>query len=239
MNQLEQLWELQKHDRILTQLKERLQILNKEEEIEKLRISVKQREYDLANKKTQLDVDDMKIKRFEQKLRQLNFDIKEIDEKLYSGKINNLKQLEQLEKESAMLKKEAKRVETDTIELMEEMEKLEGEITEVEELFLQLKKRLKEEEDNHDKLVDSIEEKIKEEEESIQSIKEKIDDDLVKKYEYLKEKKGKVIVEVSGDKCTGCHMAIPLSLLSKIKRNNTITYCDNCGRILYYIKEKD
>lgn len=43
-----------------------------------------------------------------------------------------------------------------------------------------------------------------------------------------------VVVELSGHKCSGCHMKVSNAIESDVKAAGEITTCDNCGRILYY-----
>ena len=76
--------------------------------------------------------------------------------------------------------------------------------------------------------------KIKKEKAALEIILSKLDEEQKIKYSTLKEKKGKVVAEVIDGKCRGCHITIPLFIMCKLKNKDEITYCDNCGRILYY-----
>ncbi len=54
----------------------------------------------------------------------------------------------------------------------------------------------------------------------------------------MKKHKGLAVAEVIDEICQGCFLHIPPQLYVEIKLNQTIKYCPQCGRILYY-KAKD
>jgi len=237
VGQLELLWHLQNHDRKLKRLKLKLANIEKREKLKELQLRLKEIEYDVTNKKTQRDVDEVKIQRYSNKLEQLNFNLKEIEKKLYGGNVKDVRQLTYINKEAQELKKEIIRYEKDTINLMEEVEKLDIELTSINEAFQKLNHALKDEEKQIDLTIKQLKLRIVNENKTIEKIKPKIEEKLMKEYMSLKERKGKAIAEVFEDKCNGCHMSIPLSILNKLRSTEGITYCDNCGRILYFNKD--
>jgi len=236
MDQIELLWKLQKHDENLKSLAEELKEYVEGKAIEDLSIKQKEVEYDLSHKKTLYEVNKAKIHRYNKKIDNLSFNIYETDKKLYSGEIKDIKQLQNLNKESAAMKDEIKKIETCTIELMEEEEVLEGEIKVVKDLYKKLDITLKETTARSKEKIEEINAKIEKENELIESFKKDIDPKLKEKYDYLSKKKNKVVAQVIDDKCDGCHMYIPSSILSKIKNSENIVNCDNCGRILFLEK---
>lgn len=239
MIQLELLWQLQKHYLELSKLNRKLKDLNKRDEIEELKVKIHQYEYDLENKKTRLEVNNIKINRYTSKVNQLKYEVKEIEDKLYSGKIRDIKQLTYMENENKKIKEEIEKIETEIILLMDEVDNLKGEIDEVEKVYNEIKRDLKQTITENENLIKRVEAEIKKEKEIIEKISADIDESSLKKFHTLLKNKGKAVVEIDGDKCTGCYMAIPLSILSKLKYSNSITYCDNCGRILYYKKQEE
>ncbi|KPU27963.1 hypothetical protein TR13x_01025 [Caloranaerobacter sp. TR13] len=239
MIQLELLWQLQKHYLELNKLEKKLKDLNKREEIEELNVKIHQYEYDLENKKTRLEVNNMKINRYNSKINQLKYEIREIEDKLYSGKIRDIKQLTYMENENKKIKEEIEKIETEIILLMDEIDNLKDEIVEVEKTYDELKENLKQTITENENLIHRVESDIKKEKEIIQEISTGIDESSLKKFNTLLKNKGKAVAEIEGDKCTGCYMVVPLSILSKLKYSNNITYCDNCGRILYYKKQEE
>ncbi|WP_026893658.1 zinc ribbon domain-containing protein [Clostridiisalibacter paucivorans] len=237
MGQLELLWKLQDYDLKLEQYKKELLDLEQEKNIEKLTVRLKELEYDLINKKTQVEVDNAKMQRLNNKLKHINFDFKRLENKLYGGKISNIKQLEAIKNEQDEIKEKAMKIEDEILELMEKVDKNSEDIDNLHREYLEIRDTLEKRKKEIKINIEDLKVTIERQEELILNIKNKLDDSLLKKYTDAKKRKGRVVVRVEGDKCTGCHMAIPLSTLSKIKHSNKVNYCDNCGRVLYYTKE--
>ncbi|MGF7058716.1 zinc ribbon domain-containing protein [Brassicibacter mesophilus] len=236
MGQLELLWHLQNHDRKLNSLKSKLRQVEKGEKLDDLQIKLKGIEYDITNKKTQREVNEVKVQRYNNKLEQLSFNLKEIEDKLYSGDVKDVRQLTYMNKEAQEIKKEILKLEKDTISLMEDIETLDKELKDIMQIFQTLENELNNEKKHNLIKVKKLRTYIENENKTIEKILSRIENELKQKYRLLKEKKGKAIVEVSEDKCTGCHMNIPLSILNSLKNTEIITYCDNCGRMLYLNK---
>lgn len=239
MNQLNLLWQLQNCDKKLLELNESLDKFKKGEEIDELHLKLKQIEYDSTNINTQIEVNNAKIDRNNRKLENLRIKLEEIDEKLYSGDVSDLGQLEFMNNENKKIEEENSKLESDTLELMENIEELKKASIEVSKAEEETNKQLKIAESEQKEHIEKAENDIENLKEDRKQILEKLDEDIISKYTDLKKSKGKdkAIVEVSKQRCTGCHMSIPLSILSKLKKNSVLTYCDNCGRILYYEKE--
>ena len=234
MNQIQMLWKLQNHDLRLKKLKEDLNEIYKRKESEDLKIEINQKKYDLTNKKTLIEVNNVKIQRNNNKLKQLNFNVEEKEIKLYDGSITDLKQLTHLNEEVEEVKKQIEDYETSLLELMEEVESLKVEVGNLEFEYNERKKKLKSVINDENDRIDCFKSEIKNEQNEIDNLIISIEKDLLEKYNKLKQTKGKAIVEVIDDKCTGCNMVIPTLLSSKLKSSREIVQCDNCNRILYY-----
>ncbi|MFA5524622.1 MAG: C4-type zinc ribbon domain-containing protein [Tissierellales bacterium] len=236
MSQLKLLWSMQQHDRRLAQLIQKLKEFEKEKKKDDLIIILQQLEYDVTNKRTQKEVNELKIQRSNIKLEQISSKLKHIEEKLYNGSVSDLKQLTYMNKEVQDIKKESVKLERETLLLMEETEKLGYELIEVVNMYDQLKEKIDENIKEIESMSDKIKIEINKEKVIIEKISSRLAEDLRNKYSTLKVTKGKVLAQVFEGKCKGCHMTIPLFIMSKLKNKDEITYCDNCGRILYYVE---
>lgn len=238
MSQLKLLWSLQQHDRKLAQMIQKLKEIEKEKKTDDLMVKLQQLEYDIINKKTQKEVNELKIQRSSSKLEQIISKLKDVEEKLYDGSITDVKQLTYMNKEAQEIKKESIKLEKDVLKLMEETDKLGQEVKQITNAYDNLKEDLNRSSKEYEDLIFKLRLNIKREKSIIDKISSELSDELKKKYNALKEKKGKVLAQVVNGRCTGCHMSVPLSIICKVKNKEDITYCDNCGRILYY-KEND
>lgn len=62
---------------------------------------------------------------------------------------------------------------------------------------------------------------------------EEVSEDLLPLYNKLmKSKDGMAIATLKGGQCTGCHMKVISSTMVSVQREEEVTQCENCGRIL-------
>lgn len=63
---------------------------------------------------------------------------------------------------------------------------------------------------------------------------EGIDEALLDRYgRIFKQKKDAAVVSLDHGVCSGCHMKVTSATLHDVKGGAVITYCENCGRVLY------
>jgi len=56
---------------------------------------------------------------------------------------------------------------------------------------------------------------------------------ILEHYERLRARGRKGIALVRNQVCTGCHMGVPIGMISTLMRGTNIQLCGNCGRYLY------
>jgi predicted nucleic acid-binding Zn-ribbon protein len=54
-------------------------------------------------------------------------------------------------------------------------------------------------------------------------------------YDRVSKKFGRAVVPVEAGVCLGCFMGLPTSHQASPKRNEAVSVCENCGRILYWL----
>jgi predicted nucleic acid-binding Zn-ribbon protein len=62
-----------------------------------------------------------------------------------------------------------------------------------------------------------------------------IDANLLRQYEQIRKARrgvGLAVIE-DGQRCSGCHVRLPLHVLQKVKRAADVTRCPSCGRLLF------
>ena len=66
-------------------------------------------------------------------------------------------------------------------------------------------------------------------------IRGQINDDLLKKYDILREKRnGQAVVPAWKEVCNGCHMNIPPQMYNELQKPEILMLCPNCNRIIYW-----
>ena len=64
--------------------------------------------------------------------------------------------------------------------------------------------------------------------------------ELVRVYETLSRKKGGLALSpIKGDFCSACHMRIRPQMLNEVKVREELIYCENCGRLLYWVETNE
>lgn len=235
MEQLDLLWELQKHDEKLKKIKEKLEELAKKGHIENMTIKIQNLELKLENRKKSIDESDKKLIKNSETLRDLNFQLDEIEKELYSGTITDLKQLDYMDKESKNIRKDINDIEMEIISLIEEIENFKIDMGKIEVEYENIKEEFKRYAEEYKMITDELRQNAKEEIDYIYEISSKLEKGIYEKYKNIKNNKEKVMAEIIGDECSGCHMILPTYLINKVKENHEIVQCENCGRILYFV----
>lgn len=162
----------------------------------------------------------------------LQNEIKEMEDQIYSGEIQTMKELEKLQQMQRELTGQAEKIETFAITLMEKLEELEKVVSEERQILLKMK-------DEYGILrLKTIEEigKIKEELELLYSTKQQIEENIsatiLEKYKKIKLHKNQPIATVINGKCNGCNMSVSIVVVQEVSRHEKLIYCENCGRIL-------
>jgi hypothetical protein len=229
MNLGGQLYKLQQID---LEVQEKRQMLNDVEnslEDDKTLVAAKSR---LATQEQQLAETRKKQKGVEWELEDLQEKVKQVNHKLYNGKIRNPKELLNVENELRSLKDRTRKKEDEVLELMAQVEEIEDrvKISSKETQNLQQEWQERQETFSHKKT--EIEVEIDELEEVRRGLAELIALENLRLYEQLRSTKGQAVARVERGRCQGCHIALPTSQWQRAKAGELVQ-CNNCSRILY------
>lgn len=239
MNRLELLWKLEEDNVKLSAINKELEELNQKAtdgDIEKRLGTIKKTMDRLINNR---DILKTHILKFENLLSQYEFEIEELNDKLYKDNITDIKQLEYLSFEKEESKKKLAEVENNMIIYMEEQEIIEKKQAGNKIILEKLEKALQEDSSLIDKETKDLEKKLKEKQKLIDKITSKLDLDAIKIYTDLQERKDRPIVLIKDNICSGCNMRLPSYQLEELKIKDKIIICESCGRILYSVTQED
>jgi len=69
----------------------------------------------------------------------------------------------------------------------------------------------------------------------IEKISQQIEPEMLKKYRLVKDQtRGVAIAAVHNAVCQGCNLNIPSQMYNELQRNETLTMCPHCQRIIYW-----
>ena len=153
---------------------------------------------------------------------------------LFSGKIKNPKELQDLQMESEALKRYIAQLEDEQLEAMINHEKAEGDLHSADENLKKVKALIIQENASllgeQSKLKESFERLNREREAVLQSIPQK-NQTL---YMQLRERKrGMAVAPVSDGGCGMCGQAMTPADLQSVRSSTSLVFCASCGRILY------
>jgi predicted nucleic acid-binding Zn-ribbon protein len=172
--------------------------------------------------------------------RRIEQEIQEFENKIEKSaiKLDNIKSNKEYKaalKEIEDLKKGKFLTEEKTIQLMEEIEELEKRCLENKDSQTKLELDFKK--DNHEieQELRALDRDLKKLEEKGRSLSEAMDRDLLKRYLFIKERKGgQAISPVIGGVCQSCHLGIPPQKFNELIRGDDLMTCPNCNRMMYW-----
>jgi uncharacterized protein len=174
-----------------------------------------------ALKNAEAEVESQKIK------------IEQAEASLYGGKVQNPKELQDLQKDIVSLKKYLVILEERELEAMIKTEDIEKDLQGAKTKLELVQARLG---DEHKKLISDqsiFTMKLEQLAEEREATLAPIESNMLQVYENLRQqKKGVAITEVSDNSCASCGATITASLLQNA-RSQKLANCPSCGRILY------
>ncbi len=142
---------------------------------------------------------------------------------------------EELDKFSQYFDQLTARIAQERREFAQLVHALEKEETQLSDMRVRIAKARKE----YDELKAAVEKERAEAQESLKAAKDAadalakaVDPQLLEAYRQVKRNHAFAVVEVVGNKCSGCNMELP-AVADRRLREQELVECDNCGRILY------
>ena len=239
MNQLDLIWELESHNNKLEEYNRDLGLVNEKSTIKTIESRVAQLETEINKIKEELKEKKLENIKKEKLLKNYIYKGEEIDKDLYRGNISDIKQLEYLSQEKNDILRLTNDMELGILSIMEEIEELENLYDKKKEKLGLCKIKLSNSISEYKENIVEIEKQILNEESLVNKIIKNIDGKVLNTYYDLKNRRGKAIVSINNNICSGCNMMVPTYLLNDLKKKSQIIFCENCGRILYYKLDKD
>jgi uncharacterized protein len=175
-----------------------------------------------VQKNAEADVEAQKIK------------IEQAEASLYGGKVQNPKELQDLQKDIASLKKHLATLEERELETMIKAESAENDLQSAKTKLELIQARLGSEQkkliEDQSKWMVKLEQLAEEREATLAPI----ESSMIQIYEGLRRQKhGVAVAEVSDNACTSCGATITASLQQNARSQKQLAQCPSCGRILY------
>ena len=176
--------------------------------------------------------------------RKIDQEIQELEEKIEKSNIKlslikSNKEYKAALKEIEDLKHVKFQTEDKAIKLMEELEELEEICSENKEKETELREAFERDKKEIERELGALDEELKILNAKRDTFIRAIDQDLLKKYLYLRDRKaGQAISPVLGGVCQVCHMNIPPQAFNELIRGDSLMTCNNCNRIIYWAEDE-
>ena len=160
--------------------------------------------------------------------------LKQVEEKLYGGKVKSPRELEDLQAEAKLLHAQARREEDVVLDIMQEVERalsdaeaLQKDLARIEAERRQERQELEAE---RRQLLADIE-RLRQEREDLAGT---LGPEVNRLYDSLRASKGgQAVARVEQGMCQGCRIHLPLSELQRVRAGQELVRCGSCGRVLY------
>jgi predicted nucleic acid-binding Zn-ribbon protein len=163
----------------------------------------------------------------------LDAKIKEIEERLYSGRVTNPKELDGMEKDLQMHKRQRGALDDKLLELMEAVEQTQKRADEKANSLKQVESaRTRDlEQLSHER--GSLAARLTELNVERDQTRAALNADALRTYDHLrKTKAGRAVAPIKRDTCSACGVATPTGLVHRVHEGSEIVFCSGCGRIL-------
>ena len=229
--QMDLLIELQEKDKILDQL--RREIEQGPQRVGEIERQVERFEEDLEADKQRVEEIGKVQREYEAAVEDGNEHIKKAKGRLLTIKSN--KEYQALVKEIETAEQVNREKEDKILGCMEEAERLK-ELVQAKGQDLSAKReRLEEEKKAIEARVGQAQQQLSGMEKHRADMEKAIDPELLAKYEQIKARSGGPAVALAENTtCSGCHMNIPAQMYNELQRRDSLRFCPNCERIIYW-----
>ena len=163
---------------------------------------------------------------------ELRKNIKELENKLYGGKIKNPKELMGYEQEAGLLRNRLSKMDDSLLDMMERIESGKDRTARLKQVFDEARQTWDKEKAALQQKADEVNGQMVGLDAKRKEILKEIDGATLSLYEGIKSRRSQAVVRVEQGRCMGCRCFLSVSELQRV-RGSSIVQCSNCGRILY------
>jgi len=190
---------------------------------------------ELDKRQEELETQKRSLKKQEDRFSELTSKRKSAEENLYSGAVQNPKELENIQQQIELLKQEIDKCAEEFYQGTERIEQAVQKLEEERQVLEKEKKEYKQKVDSYLANKKQWETRLEKVQREIEELEKAVDPKLMLLYNDKKQKLGpRVLSSVENKACSACHMVIPSLILKEVKKGQEIIKCENCGRILYW-----
>jgi predicted nucleic acid-binding Zn-ribbon protein len=154
------------------------------------------------------------------------------EEKLYSGKITNPKELSSLQHEVVTMKARSDHLENDALEIIDRVEAAESSVAAAESALKKLEDEWQRQQKQLSDEIEQLENTLSDLRQKRQKLAEEIESTAVSLYEKIRQQKKPPVAKVEQGICRVCRISLSASELQRARGGQPVL-CGSCGRILF------
>jgi predicted nucleic acid-binding Zn-ribbon protein len=181
--------------------------------------------------KKHLIVTEKQQRDLEYEIDDLGGSIKQLNDKLYSGKEKNPKELVSLEKELEIFKTKLRQKEDDLLDIMAEMEALQDKIKINGKKLKTIEEEWQREQKELTQKQAEAKNRLTELHQQRAALASDIASQALELYEMIRSRKGMAVAKIEQGRCQGCRLNLAVNELQRARAGDLIQ-CSSCGRIL-------
>ncbi len=161
--------------------------------------------------------------------------IRPLEKKLYSGTVNNPKELASLQEDIQSIQARKRILEDNELEVMTQLEEAERAFADARREHASLRQAWEQEQDDLRRQQARLTAEVESLESQRAHQRSGIDAPALSQYDDLRAKhRGRAVAKVERGTCGGCRISLPMSLLQRARAgSDVIVQCSSCERILY------
>jgi predicted nucleic acid-binding Zn-ribbon protein len=230
------LLQLQRVDSTIDRLQARLAHLPEQAALDALEAKAQELDAQIAERQAVFDDVSTRQRRLDFEVDTLVQKIRAESGRLYSGVVNNAKELQDISREVEALKRRKSVLEDNDLEVMEERDGVEKELEALTNERSSLAAEIERGRVARDQAAGETGSQLTAAETERQRWVPRVDPQLLKVYDTIRASKGGVGAAAMVDgTCQGCHMRLPAQEAERVRTAGGLVRCDECQRILVVI----
>ncbi len=207
-------------------------------------LKIEQLEKDLSIRQQEFDEDQNQLNLLKKQRKEKEEEVQDIDLRLKKSHsklidIKNNKEYQAALKEIDNLKQQQSRIEDEILILMEQIEEMETKCSQNAQAKQELQTKFEQTKEEILKELELLDREYNEIKEKKSNFSNSIEKDLLNRYSYLRDRMGgRAVGPVINGICQACHMGIPPQRFNELRRGNSLLFCPNCHRIIYWAEDE-
>jgi uncharacterized protein len=233
--ELELLLLVQEHDTALDRLRHRRASLPERAQLDARLNEMRAQQTQLTSVTNQQRAVHADERRLDDEARTIREHADDAEKKLYAGTTTSPRELQAMQADVEMLRRQVSDLEDSELEVMEAREKLDAEVAALEASLSTIESAAQVLRDAISVAEGEIDAEIATEEAARAELASGVDTALLNNYERRRtQNKGAGAARLVGNTCQACHLTIPSTEAERIRHaaGTEVDYCDNCGAIL-------